>query len=300
MNQAKQWRRKMRSRRTTEDIVVDSFVYSSLFGLCVLTILPFLQVLTISVSPPHVVSKDGLHLLPLGGLDWAGYQRVFQYGLLWQGYLNTIWRVVLGVSINLALLLLGAYPLSKEHLPHRRLLTTMIIFTMYFSGGLIPSYLLVRSLGIANSVWAMVLPPAVSAFTLIVVRNFMKAIPQSLEESARMDGASEFRILAQIVAPLSLPIIATVGLWAVIFHWNEWFSCMIYINNENGYVLQLVLRRILLEGQQMESSAGDVIYVNTETMKMAALMVSIVPILVVYPFLQKYFVKGTMIGSVKG
>lgn len=287
-------------RLTTEDRIVDFFVWGSLLVLCFLTAIPFLQVVTVSLSPPAEVNKAGLHLLPLGGIDLAGYERVLGYGLIWQGYLNTIVRVLLGATITVTLLLLGAYPLSKPYLPYRKVWTALILFTLYFGGGLIPSYLLVRSLGISNTVWALVLPPAVNAFNLIVVRNFMEAIPASLEESARMDGAGDFRVLFQIVVPLSMPIIATVALWSLIYHWNEWFNCMIFIKDESGYVLQLVLRRILLEGQQVDTESAGAAYINTESMKMATLVVSILPILILYPFLQKYFVKGIMVGSVKG
>lgn len=175
-----------------------------------------------------------------------------------------------------------------------------VIFTMYFSGGMIPSYLLINNwLGISNTIWSLILPGAVSAYNLIIVRNFFESIPDSLEESAKMDGANDITVLFRIVVPLSKPCLATVSLWCIVGHWNAWFDCMLYIKEEAKYVLQYTLQRILIDGQIQDINVTDVV-VNTETMKMAALVVSIIPIIVLYPFIQKYFTKGVMVGAVKG
>jgi putative aldouronate transport system permease protein len=196
-----------------------------------------------------------------------------------------------------------AYPLSKKHFPNRSFWTAIIVFTMFFGGGLIPSYLLVRSLGMYNTIWAMVLPGLISTYNMIIMRNFFMNIPAELEESAKIDGANEFSILFRIIVPVSGPIIATVALWTMVGHWNAWFDCMIYISTTANQVLQLILRRIVLEGttQLMElNNSLDVGVINTDAVKSATIMVATIPILLVYPFLQKYFVKGIMIGSLKG
>jgi len=287
--------------RTTEDWVIDTLVYTVVGLLCLLTLVPFLQVVTISVSPSEVASRDGLHLIPLA-FDGTGYAKVFSNPLIWISYWNTIVRVVLGTVLTLTLLLLAAYALSKDYLPHRKLWTTFLVFTMYFSGGLIPTYFIVTGLKLYNTLWALILPTAVNVFALIVMRNFIAAIPASLVESARIDGCHELRILWSVIVPLSGPIIATVGIWSILYHWNEWFNCLLYTQDEVGYVLQLVLRRILLEGEAMDNLAGDnaVAAVNTDATKMAVLVVSVVPIIIAYMFLQKFFMKGTTLGAVKG
>lgn len=287
--------------RTPEDWVIDVLVYTVVVLLCVVTLVPFLQVVTISMSPAQVAAKDGLHLIPLT-FDGSGYGRVFSNPLIWVSYFNTLMRVALGTTLTLALLLTAAYALSKDYLPNRKLWTTFLVFTMYFSGGLIPTYFVVTGLKLYNTVWALILPSAVNVFALIVMRNFIAEIPGSLIESARIDGCHELRVLWSVVIPLSGPIVATVGIWSLLYHWNEWFSCLLYIQDETKFVLQLVLRRILLEGEAMDNLAGDnaVTAVNNDAMKMATLVVSIVPVVVAYMFLQKFFIKGTTLGAVKG
>lgn len=279
--------------------VFDICVYAILTCAALITIIPFLQVLTISVSPAHVASSYGLHLFPTEW-DWSGYKTIFNYKTLWSSYRNTIVRTVLGTGISMMLYVMGAYPLSKSYLPHRKFWTWFVIFTMYFSGGMIPGYLLINNwLKLSNTIWALVLPGAMSAYNLIIVRNFFEAIPDSLEESARIDGANDITILFKIIIPLSKPCLATVSLWCIVAHWNSWFDCMLYIKDEAKYVLQYTLQRILIDGQIQDISMMDVA-VNTESMKMAALVVSILPIIAIYPFIQKYFTSGVMVGAVKG
>lgn len=290
----------MRIKRTVEDVLIDTFVYTVLILLSIATLLPFLQAITISVSPSSVVSSFGFHIIPTK-FDFEGYKRILEYSLIWEAYRNTIIRTVVATALSVFLYTIGAYPLSKSYLPNRKLWTLIIIFTMYFSGGLIPSYLLVKGLGLYNSFGALILPAAVNTFTLIIVRNFFMTVPQEIEESARIDGANEMYILFKIVIPISMPIIATAALWSAVANWNAWFDCMIYIKDQNKYVLQYVLRQILLQGQSVDvMGESQNIYVNSETMKMAALVAATLPIICTYPFLQKYFVKGMLIGSVKG
>ncbi|MFC4778257.1 carbohydrate ABC transporter permease [Paenibacillus sp. GCM10023252] len=288
-----------RSSSITDRIVI-GVIYALLSLLTVSTLLPFLQVLTVSVSPIEVINSYGLHLIPTA-LDFTGYKQVFQYDLIWQAYQNTFVRTLLATSLTVILTFMGAYPLSKRTLPNRRLWTGVIVLTMFFSGGLIPSYLLVKELGLINSIGALVLPGAINTFLLLIVRNFISALPDSLEESAKIDGANDLYILWKVIVPLSMPVLATVALYTAVHHWNAWFDSMLYMQTDKKQVLQLILRRIILEGQQipvggeMQAQAQ-----NLESMKMATLVVSIVPILCVYPFLQKYFVQGTLLGSVKG
>lgn len=289
----------MRIKKTMNDYIFDGFVYTVLILLSIITIIPFLQVITISLSPSEVVMKYGMHLFPTK-LDFNGYIKVFEYDLIWKAYSNTIVRTVLGTALSVFLTILGAYPLSKKYLPHRNFWTGVIVFTMYFSGGLIPTYILVNALGLRDTVGALILPGAISAYNLIIARNFFMTIPESVEESARIDGANDITILLKIVIPLSMPIIATISLWYGVGHWNAWFDNMIYMKTQSKFVLQYVLRMILLEGSIQDIGSDQGVYVNTDTMKMATLVVATLPIIMVYPFLQKYFVKGVMVGSLKG
>ena len=286
-------------RASISSRVFDVIVYTLLVLVALVTIIPFLQVVTISMSPPEVVASYGLHLFPTK-IDMEGYRSIFKYKLLWSSYYNTIVRTALGTGLSMVLYIVGAYPLSKRYLPNRRFWMFFVIFTMYFSGGMIPSYLLINNwLKLSNTLWALILPPAMSAYNLIIVRNFFESIPDSLEESARIDGARETTVLFRIVVPLSKPVLATVALWCMVSHWNAWYDCMLYIRDDAKYVLQYTLQRILLDGQVQDlDNIGA--KVNTETMKMASIVVSILPIMVVYPFVQKYFTKGVMIGAVTG
>ncbi|MDG0809966.1 carbohydrate ABC transporter permease [Cohnella rhizosphaerae] len=292
----------MKQRRMS-DRLFSLVVYALLTGLALTIVLPMMQVLTISVSPLNVVNRYGFHFIPTA-FDFSGYRQVFHKETIWTGYQNTLVRTILGTGITIVMTFLGAYPLSKRQLPNRAFWTGFVVLTMFFSGGLIPSYMLVKNIGLMNTVWSLVLPGAVSAFMLLIVRNFIAALPESLEESAKIDGANDLYILWKIVVPLSMPILATVALYAAVDHWNAWFDSMLYIQNEKKQVLQLILRKIIIDGTADPSTTGAADSMNAPTnsqaMKMAALVVTMLPIMCVYPFLQKYFVKGTLLGSVKG
>lgn len=282
------------------DAIFMTIVYVSLILLTMITLLPFMQVVTLSMSPAQVINSYGFHFIPTQ-FDFSGYKQVMNNSLIWTAYGNTIMRTILATLLTVSLTFLGAYPLSKKTLPHRTFWTGFVVLTMFFSGGLIPSYILVKNLGLMNSMWALILPGAVSTFLLLIVRNFVHEIPEALEESAKMDGANDVTILIKIILPLSLPVLATVSLYTAVYHWNAWFDSMLYIQTEKKQVLQLILRKIILDGELSASGTeSSQMVVNTQTMKMATLVVSILPILCVYPFVQKYFVKGTLIGSIKG
>jgi putative aldouronate transport system permease protein len=258
-----------------------------------------MQVITISLSSPAEINKFGMHLIPKA-LDFSAYKRIVAIPALWYSYGYTIFRTVLATTITVILTFMGAYPLSKKDMPFAKTITIFIMITMFFSGGLIPNYILVRSLHLMNSIWALVLPGAVNTFLLIVTRNFIMSLPVSLEESAKMDGASEMKILLKIIMPLSMPILATVALYTAVAHWNAWFDGMIYITDKAKRVLQIYLRGVILEGSDPSTDlAGVTEVISTEAVKMATLVVAVIPIICVYPFLQKYFVQGMLVGGVK-
>lgn len=278
----------------------DVLNYALLFVLTVVFLYPLWYVLDGSISDPvRLFMHNGLLWRPLG-FSLQGYRTMLQNPNVGIGYANTIFYVVVGTVLSIFFSCLGAYTLSRPKLMFKKLFTLLVVFTMYFSGGMIPNYLLINNwLKLSNTIWALILPPAMSAYNLIIVRNFFESIPDSLEESARIDGARETTVLFKIVVPLSMPVLATVSLWCIVGHWNAWYDCMLYIRDDTKYVLQYTLQRILLDGQVQDLDHIGT-KVNTETMKMASIVVSILPIMIIYPFVQKYFTKGVMIGAVKG
>jgi putative aldouronate transport system permease protein len=230
---------------------------------------------------------------------------VFDNPDIWQSYRNTIFYTLVGTFINISLTILAAYPLSRKDMPCRRVFTLLIVFTMYFNGGLIPTYLLVRDLHMYNTVWAVMVPAAISTYNLIVARTFFESsIPNELYESAKLDGCSNIGMLFKIVLPLSSAIIAVLVLYYGVAHWNSYFSALVYLRNERLFPLQIILRDILILGQTEQLGSNDVGMGEkikmAEGIKYSVIVVSSAPILLLYPFLQKYFVKGVMIGAIKG
>ncbi len=290
---------KNKVKKTREDIVVDIICYLFLTLLSISIVLPFCQVVTISMSPSQVVNKTGFHLFPKQ-FDFTGYKEIIADPNFLHSYMVTIMRTIVGVFCSIIITMMTAYPLSKPNLPYRRGIMLFIVFTMYFSGGMIPKYLLLKSLHLHNTFWVYILPTLIIGFCLIITRNFFMGIPQALEESAKIDGATDMRILWTIYFPLSVPIVATIGLWYGVHHWNAWTDNMLYVSKKSLYVLQYVLHQLLTSGRTAELDAFSDVVVHTETMKMAALVLSLIPIVIAYPFLQKYFVKGMIVGSVKG
>ncbi|SMG56632.1 carbohydrate ABC transporter permease [Paenibacillus aquistagni] len=270
--------------------------------LCFVTLYPFIYVFFASLSnPAALASHRGLLLLPLD-LNMNAYKAVFDNPMITTGYRNTIFYVVCGTAINLLLTALGAYVLSRRNLYFKNMLMLLIVITMFFGGGLIPTYLLINKLGMLNSVWALLIPGAISTFNMIIMRTGFQAVPISLEESARMDGANDLVILFRIIIPLSMPVIAVMILWYAVGHWNSYFSALIYLRDRELFPLQLVLREILItnstDSMMTDAGAQDRIAI-AETIKYATIIVSTLPILLLYPFLQKYFVKGVLIGAIK-
>jgi putative aldouronate transport system permease protein len=267
-----------------------------------LAIYPFIYVLTLSLSTATDVARGGLHLYPRE-ISWTAYQMVLTDPGIRTGYLNSLFRTVAGTGLTLLMTSLAAYPLARKRMPFRKQLLFFLLFTMLFSGGLVPYYLLIRSLGLTDNRLVYVLPTMLSAFNIIVLKNFFQQIPESLEESARMDGAGDFSILFRIFIPLSKPALATIALWTAVFHWNAWFDALIFITDDSRQVLQIFLQRIVIENTteviEMGLAQPDVTQFSSETIKAATVVVTIIPMLLVYPFVQRYFVKGTLLGGIK-
>lgn len=271
-----------------------------LLTLCIL--LPIMNILFASFSDPvEVMKHQGLFLRPIKFTTQA-YASVAKNPNVITGYMNTIFIVVTGTTLNIVLTLIGSYVLSRKGVMFNKILTLMIVFTMYFQGGTIPRYLTVQGLGLAGSRWALILPVAMNTFNLIVMRTAMASVPDSLPESAMMDGAGHARILFCIMAPLTKATVAVITLYYAVYHWNSWFDAMIFLHKKAQYPLQLILREILIQDDTCIMSAGgaDSMAMASDTIKYATIVVATAPILAIYPFLQKYFVKGVMVGAVKG
>ena len=266
------------------------------------TVLPVWHLLVVSISDGHAVQTGKVLLLP-HQITWATYAKIFQDASILRAYKNTLYYTLLGTAINMAMSILCAYPLSKARPLGRKPLSVFVVIPMYVSGGMIPNYLLINNLGLINTVWALVLPGAISTYNMVIMRTFFKSLPDDLEESARIDGAGEWRILLKIVLPLSTPIIATMIMFYAVGHWNSFFSAIIYLNQKSLYPIQVLLRNIVIANETQEyiaETASSSMEIISTTIKYAVVMVVITPILCIYPFAQKYFVKGMLVGSLKG
>lgn len=295
----------MVQKKTFGSVFFDCVNTLLLLFICLLSLYPFLYVLFASFSNANELAFHQGPLLYPKGFSLAAYRAVFDNPEIWTGYLNTIIYVVGGTVCNLVFTLLGAYVLSRDNFYWNRILLPMALFTMFFNGGLIPNFLLVQNIGIYNSRWAMILPGLINTWNLFIMRTNLKQLPGALIESAKIDGATDWHILFKIVLPLSMPIIAVMMLYYGVAHWNAWFDAMIYLRKRELFPLQLFIREILMASKteemtlSMDLSAGDMERVS-ETVKYSTIIVATVPILCVYPFLQKYFVKGAMVGAIKG
>ena len=291
----------MRYKRKASDIIFDTvnILFLTLLGICCLY--PIYYSLMASMSDPVKLMESGGVLLYPKGFHLGAYESVFRNRDIATGYMNTIFYVVVGTGINVFLTLLGAYVLSRRGLYLKRFLNLYVVVTMFVNGGLIPTYLLVKNLHLLDTRWAIILPVAVNTYNMIMARTYFGTIPDSLEESARIDGAGELRILFQIMIPLAVPIIAVITLYYAVSHWNSWFNEMIYLNDRGKYPIQLILREILIQnevGTMMQDYSADKQPV-ADCIKYATIIVATLPVLCIYPFVQKYFVKGVMIGAVK-
>jgi len=292
----------MLMRRSFGEKLFDTGNTALMIGLSFITLYPLVYVLFYSLSDPqYVVQNRGLILYP-HGFNWDAYVMVFKNPNIIQAFGNTVFYVVVGTSINIILTALGAYALSRKNLMLKNVVMFLIVFTMFFEGGLVPLYLMVQKVGLLDSRLALIIPSAISAFNLIIMRTAFQAVPESLEESARIDGANDWSILFRVILPLSMPVIAVMILFYGVSHWNSWFFATIFLQDRELFPLQLILREILISNDTSSMSvsvgSGDKMSIG-ETIKYATIIVATVPILFLYPFLQRYFVKGVMIGAIK-
>lgn len=289
--------------RDDKIIAVVCYTFVTIFALTI--IYPMLNVFSVAFAS----YADYLHrpwMFYPKEIDLQAFQKVFSSMLIWNSYKNTVIITVSGTLLTLILTTLTAYPISRPYLKGRGVFTTIIIITMVFSGGIIPKFLVMKSIGLYNNLLSLIIPSALSAFNIILMINFFQAMPESLLEAARIDGANEPRILAQIVVPLSKPILATIALFAAVGYWNNYFSAVMYIRKQELWPVQLVLREIVLAnntaaldaGNNLAEAGGQAVY--TKSLQYASLIVVMLPIMCVYPFLQRYFAKGVMLGAVKG
>lgn len=288
-------------KRSADDYVVStvSYVIAALFAL--VCFLPFLLVIIYSFTPYELYLKNHFNFFP-ERLTLAAYNMVRKYVYIWSGYRNTLFIASIGTALSMLLLVVTAYPLTKKDLKGRGFIMTAWILTMFFSGGMIPDYMLVRSLGLINNLWALILPGLLGCYNLILMRNYMEGLPSSLEEAAHIDGANDLQVLVRVVLPLCLPILATLGLFTIVGYWNSYFSAIIYLTKRAFWPLQLVLRELVFESGVNELQQGMAAEDRVSApflLKMASIVVATLPIMLIYPFLQKYFMTGLVLGGVK-
>ncbi|MYL63482.1 ABC transporter permease subunit [Bacillus hwajinpoensis] len=272
-------------------------------GIVIIVLFPLIYVLLSSVLEPNVLVKKGLSI---SGSDWTleGYKRIFEDGTIVKGFINSILYSVGFTLITVSVCIIAGYSLSAEGLVGRKFIMVFFLITMFFNGGLIPTYMVVKGLGMLNTIWAIILPNAINVWFIILARTYFKSIPNELKEAARIDGASELRIFLNIVFPLSKPIIFVIALYAFIAQWNSYFDAMIYLEDRNLYPLQLVLRSILIQneiqpGMIADQQAAAELQRISEMIKYSSIVLASLPLIIMYPFFQKYFEKGVMVGSLK-
>ncbi|MEK5029344.1 carbohydrate ABC transporter permease [Paenibacillus sp. FSL M7-1046] len=290
------------TKRTKGDLVLDISVYVFLIALGIIMLLPLLNVLSKSVSEEWAITSGKVGILPVG-FQLDTLKEVISSSMFIRAFCVSIGVTVVGTAISILMTALTAYPLSKRNLPGISFIMVLFIFTMLFNGGLIPNYLLMRQLHLINNLWVLILPGMISVFNMLVIKSYYESLPEALEESARIDGAKMYTILFRIILPLSMPVIATIALFYAVGFWNDYFGPMIYINDTALKTLQLYLQDVVMDASAanaVNKSVDDLMNMSPEGIRAATVVASTVPILFVYPFLQKYFIKGVLIGSVKG
>ena len=285
-------------KRTRDDYIISAIAYTIVCVFALMCFIPFLLVVIYSFTPYDLYLKNHFDFFP-DRLTLDAYQMVMQYQYIWTGYRNTIFITVTGTALSMILLVVTAYPLTKRDLKGRNVMMTLWIITMFFSGGMIPNYFLIRSMGLLNSLWSLVLPSLLGCYNLVLMKNYIRGLPESLEEAARIDGANDLVVLLRIVLPLCKPILATLALFTAVGFWNSYFSAIIYITKRPKWPLQLVLRELLFESAANEVAAMDERVSTPFLLKMASIVVASVPIMCIYPLLQKYFMTGLVLGGVK-
>lgn len=290
--------------------VLDVIIYVSLIFLLIVTLYPIIYIFSVSLSSSQAYESGRVVFLPVD-INLDAYKIVFEAGTVPRSFVNSVLYTVVYTVCTLLFTTTMAYPLSrsKDRVPFHGFFTKLVVVSMFFSAGIVPNYLVVKGLGLLNSMWALILPAIITTYNLVVMRSFFEGIPVDLEEAAFIDGANEIVIFFKVMLPLAKAALATVGLFYAVYMWNSWFPAMLYLQDDKKFPLQLIIRQIIMQNQMAAELAamGDTSMldamensVNTETVKYATLFVSIVPMLAVYPFIQKYFVKGVMVGSVKG
>jgi len=295
---------KFKNSSTGDKIFIVS-VYAILSIILVIVLYPLIYVVSASFSDPQAVISGKVVLWPVD-VTLRGYQAVFKNPKIITGFANSLFYMFVGTAINLVMTMLCAYPLSRKEFTARNKIAALFVFTMYFSGGLVPSYMIVSKLGLINTRWAMLIPTAMSTYNMIIARTYMvNSIPDELYEAAQLDGCSPFKYLLKVIVPLSKPIIAVLALYYGIAKWNNYFDAMLYLNDPSKWPITMVLREILIQNQidptmLTDASALSKLQGMTELLKYSVIVVASVPVLMIYPFVQKYFVKGVTIGAVKG
>lgn len=280
--------------------VADIFIYSFLITLALTCVFPFINTIATSFSDQHAIVTMQVVAWPVG-FQVESYKTFLQDVNFYRSFLNTVYVTVVGTAINLIMTTITAYPLAKRGFRGGSVVMRFIVFTMLFNGGMIPTYLLIKDLHMTDTFWALMIPGAISTFNLIIMKTFFMGIPKELEEAARIDGCNDFHILFRIYVPLSLTVMATLGLFYAVNHWNSYMNALIYINDVKKFTLQVKLKQLLVDDMfaQVGGSENQKTVIQ-ESIKAAIIVISTLPMLVIYPFLQKYFVKGVMVGAVKG
>ena len=296
----------MKKQRDSRDDRIFYAVNTALLTLVMLVVLyPLIFIVSCSFSSAHAITSGRVILWPVD-VTLRGYKAVFDYPTVLRGYLNTFFYTFSGTLINIALTMIAAYPLARPQLPGRKGLMLLFSFTMLFSGGMIPTYILVRGLGMINTVWAMIIPGALSVYNMIITRTFLQTnVPLELLEASQIDGCSDFRYFFSVVLPLSKAVIAVITLYYAVGHWNSYFSAFLYLSEQKLYPLQIVLRDILLANSFDASLIVDEELAAAkqglaDLLKYSLMVVSSLPVIIMYPFVQKYFIQGVLIGSIKG
>ena len=288
----------MKKSRTFDGVVIIMFA-----ALALLTLYPFYNVIILSFSNTESVAKHIPHLLPFA-LDLTGYKTIIQDSDFINSLLVSLFVTIVGTAVNMVLSVIAAYVLSRKYLDGRNMIMSVIVFTMLFGGGLVPTYMVIKDMGLINKVWAMILPTAINTYYLIIMKNYFLGLPDGLFEAAKLDGAGEWTMLWKVAFPLSKPIMATFTLFYAVDRWNEWYNALLYINKKALSPLQIYLRDILtsLNSQlstQAQQMMGSTQKVSTSAVQMATIVITALPIMLVYPYLQKYFVNGVMVGGIK-
>ncbi len=288
--------------------LLDVIIYVSLIFLMIITLYPIIYIFSVSVSSTTAYESGRVFFLPVE-FNLEAYRIIFEAGTIPRSFVNSVIYTITYTAVSLLLTTTMAYPLSrsKERVAFKGFFSKLVVFTMFFNAGIIPNYLVVRGLGLMDTMWALILPTSITTYNLVVMRSFFEGIPSDLEEAAFIDGANEITVFWKIMLPLSKAALATVGLFYGVSMWNQWFNAMLYLQDSTKYPLQLIIRQIIMQNQMAAELAamGDTSMMtenttNSVSLKYATLFLSVLPMLAVYPFIQKYFVKGVMVGSVKG